>query len=103
MTDLEKSDVGQTAPVFQREDWSLFRTIDGLQQRAGVSKDLLPRLVLQELADNGPDNGAGVTGLPLPDRAGYSGGRWHRHRRCAGGYRAPVQHQPADGLDQVAA
>ncbi len=71
MTDLEKSDVGQTAPVFQREDWSLFRTIDGLQQRAGVSKDLLPRLVLKELADNGLDNGAKVIVRPLPDQGGY--------------------------------
>src|SRR5258708_32301668 len=75
MTDLQKSDVGltgqQTAPVFQRDDWSLFRTIDGLQQRAGVSKDLLPRLVLKELADNGLDTGAKVIVRPLPDQGGY--------------------------------
>jgi len=42
MTDREKSDVGltsqQTAPVFQRGDWSLLRTIDGLQQRAKVMR-----------------------------------------------------------------
>src|SRR5258708_4676904 len=75
MTDLQKSDVGltgqQTAPVFQRDDWSLFRTIDGLQQRAGVSKDLLPRLVLKELADNGLHNGATGVVRPLPDQGGY--------------------------------
>ena len=43
---------------FRREDWALFRTIEGLQQRAGVPKEQLRRLVLKELADNGLDNGA---------------------------------------------
>jgi hypothetical protein len=43
--------------TFRREDWALFRTIEGLQQKAGVSKELLRRLVLKELADNGLDNG----------------------------------------------
>jgi signal transduction histidine kinase len=45
---------------FQREDWWLFRTLDGLQQRAGVPKSKLRRLVLKELADNGLDAGAKV-------------------------------------------
>jgi hypothetical protein len=75
MTDLQKSDAAfacQKAPIFEREDWSLFRTLDGLQQRAGVPKGLLSRLVLKELADNGLDNGARVTVLPLPDKGGYS-------------------------------
>jgi hypothetical protein len=27
---------------FEREDWVLFRTIDGLTQKAGVSRDKLP-------------------------------------------------------------
>jgi DNA topoisomerase 6 subunit A-like protein len=45
---------------FEREDWSLFRTIEGLQQRAGVPKEWLRRLVLKELADNGLDNDADV-------------------------------------------
>ena len=50
-----------TAPLkFEREDWSLFRTVEGLQQRAGVSKHMLPCLVLKELADNGLDNGPDV-------------------------------------------
>jgi hypothetical protein len=75
MTDFEKSDVAltsQNAPhIFQREDWALFRTLEGLQQRAGVAKALLPRLVLKELADNGLDSGAKVTVLPLPDGGGY--------------------------------
>lgn len=45
---------------FAREDWVLFRTVDGLQQKAGVPKNLLRRLVLKELADNGLDTGAKV-------------------------------------------
>src|SRR3981189_3697581 len=56
--------------TFEREDWSLFRTIEGLQQRAGVPKRLLSRLVIKELADNGLDNGAVVTVQNLPD-GGY--------------------------------
>jgi hypothetical protein len=71
---FQKSDAGlasQKAPTFEREDWSLFRTIEGLQQRAGVPKNLLPRLVLKELADNGLDNGAEVTVQSLPDNGGY--------------------------------
>jgi hypothetical protein len=45
---------------FEREDWTLFRTVEGLQQRAGVSRDSLRRLVLKELADNALDTGARV-------------------------------------------
>ncbi len=50
----------QKPPTFEREDWSLFRTLEGLQQRAGMPKNLLPRLVLKEFADDGLDNGAEV-------------------------------------------
>ena len=52
MTIFEKSVAvlaSQKPPTFEREDWSLFRTIEGLQQRAGVPKRLLPRLVLKEI------------------------------------------------------
>jgi hypothetical protein len=52
---------------FEREDWSLFRTIEGLQQRAGVTETKLIRLVLKELADNGLDIGADVRVGELPD------------------------------------
>jgi hypothetical protein len=55
---------------FEYEDWSLFRTIDGLQQRAGVPKNQLSRLVLKELADNGLDNGATVRVASLPPEDG---------------------------------
>jgi hypothetical protein len=43
---------------FEREDWTVFRTIEGLQQKAGVAKDKLTRLVLKELTDNALDTGA---------------------------------------------
>lgn len=57
----------ETAPKFEREDWSLFRTVEGLQQRAGVPKRLLPQLVIKELVDNGLDNGSYVRTDTLTD------------------------------------
>jgi hypothetical protein len=51
---------------FEREDWSLFRTVEGLSQKAGVPKDKLSQLVLKELADNGLDEGAQVRVGSLP-------------------------------------
>jgi hypothetical protein len=54
---------------FERADWTAFRTIEGLQQKAGVPASLLRRLVLKELADNGLDTGASVT--VGEERGGY--------------------------------
>ncbi|WOH60340.1 hypothetical protein [Bradyrhizobium sp. BWC-3-1] len=45
---------------FEREDWTHFRTVEGLQQKAGVAASKLRRLVLKELADNALDTGAEV-------------------------------------------
>jgi hypothetical protein len=45
---------------FERADWSLFRTVEGLQQKAGVEKGKMRRLVLKELTDNGLDENAKV-------------------------------------------
>ena len=59
-----------SAPALEREDWTSFRTLDGLQQKAGVSKDKLPSLVLKELTDNALDAGAKVSVGKLPD-GGY--------------------------------
>jgi hypothetical protein len=39
----------------ERADWTIFRTVEGLQQKAGVPKHLLRRLVLKELCDNAID------------------------------------------------
>jgi hypothetical protein len=46
--------------MFERADWTLFRTIEGLQQKAGVPAPHLRRLVLKELADNALDAGATI-------------------------------------------
>jgi hypothetical protein len=56
---------------FERQDWSLFRTVEGLQQKAGVPKSKLARLVLKELTDNGLDEGASVHVGSLPGDGGY--------------------------------
>ena len=39
----------------ERPDWALFRTVEGLSQKAGVPPKQLRRLVLKELADNALD------------------------------------------------
>ncbi len=41
--------------LFEREDWKLFRNLDTLPQKAGVSRDKLPLLVGKELVDNALD------------------------------------------------
>src|SRR5687768_5459563 len=41
--------------MFTREDWTLFRTVETLSQRAGVSPGRLRRLVVKELVDNALD------------------------------------------------
>jgi hypothetical protein len=56
---------------FEREDWTSFRTVEGLMQKAGVAKDKLTRLVLKELADNALDTGAKVKIGRLSEDAGY--------------------------------
>src|SRR5262249_22327457 len=62
----------QTPPIlkFERADWALFRTIDGLQQKAGVPAHRLRRLVLKELTDNALDE-AGKARVGQLDGAGY--------------------------------
>jgi hypothetical protein len=44
----------------EREDWALFRSIEGLCQKAGVPATWLRRLVLKELADNALDTRADI-------------------------------------------
>lgn len=64
-----KSVEGQAAPcpVFEHDDWTLFRSVGTLGQKAGVAAGDLPRLVAKELADNSLDvAGACQVGL-LPD------------------------------------
>jgi hypothetical protein len=68
--ELSRSGASQTFK-FERQDWALFRTAEGLSQKAGVPKHKLPRLVMKELADNGLDEGGQVRVGKLPDEAGY--------------------------------
>ena len=56
--------------TFEREDWTLFRSLSTLSQKAGVPVHLLPRLVLKELADNALDAGGTVRVGPL-DAGGW--------------------------------
>ena len=41
--------------MFEREDWTLFRTLPGVCQRAGVNESRLRRLLVKELVDNALD------------------------------------------------
>ena len=41
--------------LFSREDWTLFRSLSTLGQRAGVTQEVIPALVAKELVDNALD------------------------------------------------
>jgi hypothetical protein len=66
------SEPDEKAPILkmaEREDWALFRSVEGLCQKAGVRPLLLRRLVLKELADNALDTGAHIRfGLLDPEK-----------------------------------
>jgi hypothetical protein len=51
---------------FERADWALFRTVEGLQQKAGVPKNKLPQLVMKEITDNALDESGQVRVGTLP-------------------------------------
>lgn len=42
--------------MFERQDWELFRTIDGLSHKAGVPREKIAALIAKELADNALDD-----------------------------------------------
>jgi Topoisomerase 6 subunit A/Spo11, Toprim domain len=56
---------------FERADWTSFRTVEGLQQKAGVPASKLRRLVLKELVDNALDTG---TSVAIGERHSEEGG-----------------------------
>jgi hypothetical protein len=64
--------------MFEREDWTLFRSPDTLGQKAGVPAYLIPRLVLKELADNALDACGRCT-------VGPAGDGWHAVEDDGGG------------------
>src|SRR5690349_223696 len=45
----------EESPVFEREDWTAFRTVDGLCRKAGAAQDRLTEVVIKELVDNALD------------------------------------------------
>lgn len=53
--------------LFQRTDWTLFRSLDTLGQRAGVPRDRLGAIVAKELADNALDVGSDVVRVGQDD------------------------------------
>jgi hypothetical protein len=52
--------------MFEREDWTAFRTVDGLYRKAGAAQDRLTEVVIKELVDNSLD-AAGDCELWLSD------------------------------------
>jgi hypothetical protein len=53
--------------LFQRNDWTLFRSLDTLGQRAGVPRNRLGAIVAKELADNALDAGSDVVQVGQTD------------------------------------
>jgi hypothetical protein len=66
-----REDAVSGALMFEQEDWVAFRTVEGLQRKAGVASASLRRLVLKELADNALDTGAKVTVGKTSGRVGF--------------------------------
>jgi len=57
--------------VFERHDWELFRTLDGLCAKAGVPRDKIASLVAKELMDNALDESESCEVGLLDDNAGF--------------------------------
>ena len=57
--------------MFERQDWELFRTPDGLSAKAGVPRDKIASLVAKELMDNALDEGESCEVDLLDDNAGF--------------------------------
>lgn len=56
--------------MYQRDDWTLFRSLETLGQKAGVSKSELAKLIAKELTDNALDEG-GSCRVGLLDGNGF--------------------------------
>src|SRR3954471_14861881 len=72
LTSPESAEFQTGAIQFERPDWTLFRTVATLSQKAGVPQERLRRLVLKELVDNALDAGAGFVRVgPLDHKDRY--------------------------------
>ena len=88
---------------FEREDWALFRTLEGLEQKSGVPKNKLIRLVMKELADNALDEGGQVSVGPLPTGGYFVEDSGRGNRRQPHRSRTAVQHLAPTRLHQTSA
>jgi hypothetical protein len=68
--DLALATSPPVALQFESEDWTAFRTVEGLQRRGGVAVDELTRLVMKEITDNALDTNTLVNIGELPS-GGY--------------------------------
>jgi hypothetical protein len=59
-TSLDAHENEPNLKMAERHDWALFRSVEGLCQKAGVADVLLRRLVLKEIVDNALDTGKAV-------------------------------------------
>jgi hypothetical protein len=57
--------------MFERHDWELFRTIDGLSHKAGVPREKIAALIAKELMDNALDAGTSCEVGMLNNYAGF--------------------------------
>lgn len=57
--------------MFERQDWELFRTLEGLCAKAGVPRDKIASLVAKELMDNALDESDSCDFGLLDDNAGF--------------------------------
>jgi hypothetical protein len=56
----------QPSRILERQDWTAFRTIEGLIRKAGVPRNGLPQVIIKELVDNALD-AAGDCEVELSD------------------------------------
>jgi hypothetical protein len=57
--------------IYERDDWTLFRSLRTISQQSGVPPEMLRRLVAKELADNALDSGGFCTVGELADGGFY--------------------------------
>lgn len=66
-TVLQQANDISSGLIFERDDWTLFRTVSCISQLSGVPPECLRRLVAKELANNALDASGSCTVGELPD------------------------------------
>jgi hypothetical protein len=70
-TESKETPMSEYQSLGRREDWTDFRSIEGLTRKAGVPKGRLQALILKELVDNALDSGPGCRFDQLEGRPGF--------------------------------